>query len=332
MSNESALTAILRRQSSDIDEHARHLHNWEQEYRQLSCGKFSGVVSTASDPRVTILSEITNQSLHQQLTPPAGTVVLGAVLNRDNALLVDRRPVKTTSLMVVEGGREYDFRTEGSTELLGIILDDNIVSGVTRCRSELIECAIKQTVVPLAPDATMMLRHFWRMISCILQQKNVWPDNMPMPLLADTALTSVLLALSMSTGQTTPTLPQSAGRQAKVVREALRFMRANLHSGATIVDVCEAVHVSQRTLQYYFESCLGMSPRQYLRTMRLNAARRLLRTVRVQRSRYQVSIAEVAAQCGYDHPSRFAGDYKRQFGVLPSETLREAEAVIGGAQ
>jgi AraC-like DNA-binding protein len=42
----------------------------------------------------------------------------------------------------------------------------------------------------------------------------------------------------------------------------------------------------------------------------------------------QPSIAEIAAQCGYEHASRFAGDYKRQFGMLPSETLREPAQLV----
>lgn len=316
-------TTIGRWHSEDIDEHASLLQGWEQDYLQISCGKFVGNISTVSGQRMTIVGEQTNQSLHQSVSPPADCVVFGLVLNRDDALQVDRRRADTTSLLVLDGGREYDFRTDGSVELLGVAMDRSMLTGLECNRSELVGWKINQGVVQLAPGAAMMLRHFWLMMARILRNEDQWPESMPMSLLADTALSNLLLALSMSSAQAAQALPQSAERQARVVREAVRFMRTNLQREFTIADICHATHVSQRTLQYHFDNCLGMSPQQYLKIMRLNTARRLLRRLGGQRERRHLNIAEIAAQCGYDHPSRFAGEYKRQFGVLPSETSRE---------
>lgn len=315
-------TTIQRWQSQDIDEQSSLLPGWEQEYRQLSCGKFLGTVSTVHGPRITIVGEQTNQALHQRVTPPEDSLVFGLVLNRDNALQVDRRSVSTSSLIVLEGGKQYDFRTDGSTELLGIAMESSLFKNRDGGIHSVVEQALAQNVVPMAQGATMMLRHFWLMLSQILQNETTWPASMPMSLLADTALNNLLLALNMSAMQETPPQPLSADRQARVVRQAIRYMQDRLDQEFSIADVCAATHVSQRTLQYHFENCLEMSPQQYLKVMRLNAARSLLRSHAGGRSKYPPNIAEIAAQCGYDHPSRFAGDYKRQFGVLPSETLR----------
>lgn len=315
-------TTIQRWQSQDIDEQSSLLHGWEQEYRQLSCGKFLGTVSTVHGPRITIVGEQTNQALHQRVTPPEDSLVFGLVLNRDNALQVDRRSVSTSSLIVLEGGKQYDFRTDGSTELLGIAMESSLFMNRDGGIHSVVEQALAQNVVPMAQGATMMLRHFWLMLSQILQSETTWPASMPMSLLADTALNNLLLALNMSAMQEAPPQPYSGDRQARVVRQAIRYMQDRLDQEFSIADVCAATHVSQRTLQYHFENCLEMSPQQYLKVMRLNAARSLLRSHAGGRSKYPPSIAEIAAQCGYDHPSRFAGDYKRQFGVLPSETLR----------
>lgn len=318
-------TQIQRWQTQDIDEQSVLLHDWEQEYRQLSCGKFVGNVTTARGPRITVVGEHTNQSLHQSVVPPAGELAFGLVLNRDDALQVNRRQVGTTSLIVLEGGREYDFRTAGCTELLGISLETGLVLGPDDEHSALIENALRQGVVALDPSAAMMLRHLWLMLAQILEREAVWPGHMPLALLADTALNNILLALNMSGAL--PDTPASAQRQAWVVRQAIRFMRAHLDQEFTIADVCAAAHVSQRTLQYHFETCLHLSPVQYLKTLRLNTARSLIRKLGAAApgNGRPANIAEIAARCGYEHPSRFAGDYRRQFGALPSETLRAAE-------
>ncbi len=322
---------IQRWQSEDIDEQSSLLSGWEQEYRQLSCGKFCGEVSSVHGPRMTIVGERTNQSLHQRVAPPPGTLVFGMVLNSDDALQVNRRKVGQHSLLVLEGGKEYDFRTEGCVELLGVALDRELLDG-PHCGRDggMVGRALAQNVVPLASSATTMLRHFWLMVAQILQQEQSWPSSMPLSLLADTAMSNILLALNVSSSQDMPAMPQSAQRQARVVQLAITFMRDNLSSEFSITDVCAAAHVSQRTLQYHFENCLGVSPQQYLKAMRLNAARRILRMISKQDSPrpQHPSIAEIAAQCGYEHPSRFAGDYRRQFGVLPSETLREGAQTL----
>jgi AraC family ethanolamine operon transcriptional activator len=84
----------------------------------------------------------------------------------------------------------------------------------------------------------------------------------------------------------------------------------------TITDLCRATHVSRRTLQYSFESILGISPNQYLRISRLNGVRRaLLQSDGVEH------ITDIASQWGFWHMSQFAKDYANLFGERPSQTL-----------
>lgn len=317
---------IQRWQTQDVDEQSGLLAGWQQEYRQLSCGKFIGHVSSAYGPRIQVIGEHSNQTLHQSVVPQAGHVSFGLVLNRDDALEVNRHKVSTTSLMVLEGGREYDFRTSGDTELLGVTLERSLFLDADGNSNILIENALAKNVVTLEGNATMMLRHLWLMLSRILQHEGEWPSSMPMPLLAGTTLNNILLALNMSGLESNAALQPSVDRQARVVQLAIRYMRKHLARNFSIADVCAASHVSQRTLQYHFENCVHMSPLQYLKAMRLNAARTLIRKLAAMRADAlaPTSISEIAAQCGYEHPSRFAGDYKRHFGALPSEALRDA--------
>ena len=317
---------IQRWHTEDIDEQSDLLSGWEQEYRQLSCGKFIGNVSTAHGPRIAVVGEQTNQSLHEIVVPPAGALVFALVLNDDDALQVNRRQVKTTSLLVLEGGKEYDFRTNGSTELLGVALEREwLFENHDSRHTALVEDALKRNVVPLDGMGTSLLRNFWLVLSQILQREADWPANMPLTLVADTALSNILLALNMCRPLSAASPLVSSTREVTITQQAIRFMRANLDRNCSIEDVCAAIHVSRRTLHNHFQKSLHMSPQQYLKALRLNAARGLLRAAAARQDHLirQPNIAEIAAQCGYDHASRFAGDYKRQFGMLPSDVLRE---------
>jgi AraC family transcriptional regulator, ethanolamine operon transcriptional activator len=90
----------------------------------------------------------------------------------------------------------------------------------------------------------------------------------------------------------------------------------HLDEPVTVTQLCEVTNVSRRTLQYSFESILGISPIQYLRISRLNGVRRSL----VQAQHGQ-AVSDIAAQWGFWHLSQFAKDYKQLFGEQPSQTL-----------
>ncbi|HSI51777.1 MAG TPA: helix-turn-helix domain-containing protein, partial [Ideonella sp.] len=83
----------------------------------------------------------------------------------------------------------------------------------------------------------------------------------------------------------------------------------------SVPQLCEALHVSRRTLQYAFEDEAGVSPLAYLRSVRLNGVRRLLRD-----PHQSMSVQDAAAHWGFWNMSQFASDYRRQFGESASQT------------
>ena len=88
----------------------------------------------------------------------------------------------------------------------------------------------------------------------------------------------------------------------------------------TVPELCRRFHMSRRTLQYCFEEVTGLAPTAFLRSIRLNGARRELR----RRQRGQRSVSEIALDWGFSHFGQFAQDSRHLFGELPSETLRTA--------
>lgn len=90
-----------------------------------------------------------------------------------------------------------------------------------------------------------------------------------------------------------------------------------LDSLPTIADICQAVDVSERTLQYAFRRYVNVTPMTYLRLCRLNRVQAALR----QLDPDSTTVTTVALRYGFLHLGRFSADYKNTFGELPSETL-----------
>ncbi len=76
--------------------------------------------------------------------------------------------------------------------------------------------------------------------------------------------------------------------------------------------------VSERTLRRVFNNYYGVGPRSYLMLRQLNKVRQSLLASDCE----QTTVTDVLTRWGVWEFGRFSGRYKRQFGELPSTTLR----------
>lgn len=81
----------------------------------------------------------------------------------------------------------------------------------------------------------------------------------------------------------------------------------------------DACGVSERTLQYAIQERFGMTPHQFIKAMRLAKARLALRRADHDKD----TVGNIATQFGFWHLGRFAAEYRRAFGELPSKTLEK---------
>lgn len=104
----------------------------------------------------------------------------------------------------------------------------------------------------------------------------------------------------------------------QLIKQAEKIMIENLNYPWTIQDLCEKLYVSQRTLRYAFQECLGVPPMAYLKIQRLKQVRHQLKASDPN----QTTVTGIAIQWGFWHMGKFAQDYRKMFGECPSETLR----------
>lgn len=98
---------------------------------------------------------------------------------------------------------------------------------------------------------------------------------------------------------------------------ALEHLRDRLDSRLSIAELCQAAGVSERTLRYAFLEDYGLSPTEFMRRRRLHAVRRQLTTAEPGLT----TVSEVATRYGFTELGRFAVEYRRLFGVRPSDSL-----------
>ena len=108
-------------------------------------------------------------------------------------------------------------------------------------------------------------------------------------------------------------------RESRRLRRIHAYLLEHFREPLTALDVARAVGVSERTLFRLCQLGLGIGPMQCCRRLRLQEARRLLRSTRL-------SIDEVAHQCGFATSRTLQRAFQRVFGCSPS-AYQKARAV-----
>jgi AraC-like DNA-binding protein len=106
------------------------------------------------------------------------------------------------------------------------------------------------------------------------------------------------------------------------VRSVESYIEENADRPITIGDLAAHAGVSTRSLFVGFQRYRNTTPMQKLRHVRLQRAREEL----LSGGGTCLSVAEVASRWGFAHLGRFAEQYRRHFGELPSGTLSRVRA------
>ncbi|MDX8523018.1 helix-turn-helix domain-containing protein [Mesorhizobium sp. MSK_1335] len=111
-----------------------------------------------------------------------------------------------------------------------------------------------------------------------------------------------------------------AGLGSRHLRQACaaeEFIHAHIGEEIPVIRLCKEIGVSRRQLEYAFRATFAVSPQEFIRTLRLNEARRQLTIARA----HGLSVTRVAMEVGITHLGRFAANYRLLFGESPKETF-----------
>jgi AraC-like DNA-binding protein len=112
----------------------------------------------------------------------------------------------------------------------------------------------------------------------------------------------------------------SSGRLAPaVLRRATAFIEEHSERPLTVGQIAAAAGVGIRGLQIAFRRHLEVTPMTYVRRVRLDRVHRELLTGDPHDG---VTVQAVARRWGFVNLGRFAAEYRSEYGVPPSETLR----------
>lgn len=314
---------VLDAAFSDFDALAQATAGWNLVFSQVGGGAFAGSMRMATTADLQIVQQAWSAPLMVEGGLPDDTASIALVMAASGSVRWQGREVDpAATLFGGNRGHEVGFLGLGAVEILAVSVSRSLFDRHLDARFGTRSDALGRDLLLHVPQGGADCRQRGQALSLLrgVLASGAAAGEAARHHLQDATLQILLdgLRIGMESGPVPPSLRRRAVRVAKEV------LRARLDDPPSLSELCQATGVSERTLQLAFQDIHAVSPKRYLRLLRLNAARRKLR-------RCEGSVTEVATALGFFHFARFAMEYRELFHQLPSETLRQARLEQGRA-
>lgn len=115
----------------------------------------------------------------------------------------------------------------------------------------------------------------------------------------------------------------TAGSHGHQLAQAIQWLKDHFAEPLRVEALAETTGMSTSTFHHHFRSMTALSPLKYQKKLRLEEARRLM----LVENR---DAASAAFEVGYESPSQFSREYKRQYGAPPLRDVETLRHQAGG--
>lgn len=110
----------------------------------------------------------------------------------------------------------------------------------------------------------------------------------------------------------------SVGSMSHRIAEVIGWLKQHYAERISIEQLANEMQMSTSSLHHHFRQLTGISPLQYQKRLRINAARLLM-------INEHLDAATASYQVGYESPSQFSREYKQLFGLPPRQDIKSAK-------
>lgn len=315
--------ALLDQEFFDFDAQAERLTGHDQDYLQISDGRFHGRFVSCFLGGISLHLERANQMLAQSICAATDSYSIGVALSGAAAFRADGSDIDAHSLFIAPPGASFHLLSPKNGAILACVVEKQRFEtrlAATPALRDLICRPERQISCLHAPKTANRLRE--DAYSAILGASGTSADR-GLPdilgnLLFDSFVASLTLELAASARPVRNMQSKSFERFA-YIKAGLDAQVDSQQDGPTSVEtIARALGISKRSVQYSFSDEISLGVSSYLRLARLGAVRRSLLDAQRQTS----CIGDIAAEHGFWNWSSFSQQYRTHFGENPSQTRR----------
>lgn len=308
--------------TSDLWQHERVLTGWDQNYYQLSKGKFSGQMTEAWLGDLQLFEEHTSQAVFQSGVGRTGVVALGVFARLDGDARWRGNAIGLDHVTALSDHANLELSIPSNCTLLSVSVPLSMLPTCDQSSGEGNAAFAGTPCLVHSPALAAATRYRLNMALLTMAYQ---PRQLALSEARDQLVSELVGLVDEYLNLASAISGEPEPKKARhVVAMARNYIDANPDRPITVLDLCKRTFTSRRTLQYCFTQVIGMSPAAYLKVVRLNGLHRDL-----VNSQGAQTIGDIAARWGFWHLSQLSVDYRRLFGELPSETAKRGAARRG---
>ncbi|MDX2434493.1 MAG: helix-turn-helix domain-containing protein [Desulfobacterales bacterium] len=308
---------LLKNSFSDFDKFAHTIQDFDLDFLQLDIGAFkANLIQLATDKSIFAHIQF-NRRLDQRGSPPPEDWTFAIFAEHSTPIVWHEQEISTNTIAVYKPGSEVDCVSRPGFDVFTISYPEEYLNWVC---SYLDLPEIKKLANNYDNFECNMIDLF--KIRCQLQQiieflkdPSIQIDNASFINDLDVHLPEQILLALAGSRYVKIASANLRKHSIKLIKDYLVEFPQEL---VTVSQLCTITGASRRTLQYAFQEHYGLSPKTYLNNYRLNAVRRELKKC----APFKTKVNDAASLWGFWHMGKFAADYRKLFGELPSETLK----------
>lgn len=314
-------TSIVHLETHDVFLQARALPMWQQDYMQISKGAFHGGLSDISLGAIQLFRETMDKAVDQHGQPWANSFAVGVPVRVEGDGFWCGDKLETDSIFFLRPNSELKFKTPLNSDIYVAVIDLEMLS---RYAEDIEEVSIGHVcgLSGVKPASHQLCETLRNNFLCIFEGVSENPSALNDGAVLQALNSDVMHALFSGLCVLGKIPPHNPGQfvHRHIVEKAKEYILSRKSQPPTVIDVCQELHISRRTLHYAFQKVLNINPVTFLRYVRLHGARYEFLTSPPGK----LLISEIAAHWGFWHLGMFCTYYKELFGETPSSTVRRA--------
>ncbi|GEM_PF-1583021 len=305
---------------NDPDEMSAHGTKWRQEYFHVTRGRFEGMIQAAHTRSLQIGMVTWSPGIFIAGDIPEKSVVFAVSKSETASPVFHNYPLYTTELVILRDGDEIDFLSKCPHDMLVLSIDKDLIN--------------RYSIALLGNDLdavnTCNNRLKIKDESSRRELVDLWKSTINLAISSDQNLQDINFANKIEEEIIRSVLCNSAPSDSRPTRverhraakRARQYILENKNNLMSILDICEEVGATERTLHLGFKELYGLTPKTFLKYLRLHHARKEL-----LRAESGCTVTSVAYKWKFYHLSRFARSYYEMFNEHPSETLNRSKTL-----
>ena len=281
-----------------------------QAIRPLGRGKFRSALTAKSTEQADLFSDRYSTAVSIHYEPPAGTVVFAFPRSASGHFLTNGEDVGNDELIVLADGSGAD--------VVGPALSGSEAIAIPETRFiEMTEVLCPTTVIPegtaIFDGDTAQLHTLRKAVAYQVSQ----PESDVQDEDVANVIAQTIAWMGDNCCQWGPEHLTVNDARIRVAKLAQDYIEERFIEAVHIEDLCRVTSVGVRTVQRCFRAYFDLTVSDYLKSVRLDSARRELAAAHPS----ETSVTRIAMDNGCAHLGRFSVEFHERFGELPSQTL-----------